>query len=783
MTTALRPPPPAGPDAVVDPYATAATPPPASGVAGPVASPAAPAAQGFGWPGALELGLVAVLCATAGLAFAGAYRFDGGLAASVVLAAVLPVVLAGLVRQRGALPGLMLAGLNVAAFVAVALLVTQTAALSTLVDGLINGWRHLLTSTSPVDPTPDVVLFPVEAVWLAAAVSSALVVRSRTVLAPLVPPFLVFLLALLCGGGGEAGHEAWPQVAGFCASAVLLVASRRGGGREEISTGDPLAIIGRRFLAALPLLALVVLVSFLIGPLLLPDRPAVDLHDHVDESPEPRQALNPVLYFGAARRAVQPGSAAPVYFRVDASAPVERYTLAVLDGYDGQQWQSAGTYRRVGRDLPADPTWNIPTRTIDQRVTVVDLPGYWLPAAQRPRAVVNLDRGPPILYDQRAGILATSRPPKPGRAGVEEGGSRGQQYVVTSSVPDVRDDRLQAARVPVGPEVAPLLALPGDLPAVFRDRAVEQTTTGAPTPYLQAAALERYVRGLGQAEGDKATAGHSAALLEPLLKEPGKVGSPEQKAALYAIMARTIGLPSRVVVGFQPQVPRAGEMDITATEATVWPEVYFADLGWVPFSVTSDQGAKAPDAGSSKDVEVEQAPGIQRPPATLPSDPGMFAPPAEEGASLLTRVLVVVLLVVGAMAVGLLCSAIATTSARRRLHRRRRQAPTPEERIVGAWEDVQDRLVELDVRDTDSLTARELALTGAAVVPGPAAEGLRPLGALANLARYSPWRLAPDQAEVAWRYADAFAGAQKDRLSATQRVKRLFVPRRLQRRH
>jgi hypothetical protein len=70
----------------------------------------------------------------------------------------------------------------------------------------------------------------------------------------------------------------------------------------------------------------------------------------------------------------------------------------------------------------------------------------------------------------------------------------------------------------------------------------------------------------------------------------------------FAMLARSLGIPTRVVVGFvvdpakndpaetsSTSVP--GTITVTAADAQAWPEVLFADAGWIPFDPTPNPGA------------------------------------------------------------------------------------------------------------------------------------------------------------------------------------------------
>ena len=58
----------------------------------------------------------------------------------------------------------------------------------------------------------------------------------------------------------------------------------------------------------------------------------------------------------------------------------------------------------------------------------------------------------------------------------------------------------------------------------------------------------------------------------------------EQFAGAYAVMARAIGLPTRVAVGFTTgEDAGGGQYEVRDANAHAWPEVYFTSLGWLPF--------------------------------------------------------------------------------------------------------------------------------------------------------------------------------------------------------
>lgn len=71
-------------------------------------------------------------------------------------------------------------------------------------------------------------------------------------------------------------------------------------------------------------------------------------------------------------------------------------------------------------------------------------------------------------------------------------------------------------------------------------------------------------------------------------------------ASAFALMARTLGMPARIVVGYLPgvSVPGSGTGDdrvysVISSQLHAWPEVYFDGIGWIEFEPTNSLGAPA----------------------------------------------------------------------------------------------------------------------------------------------------------------------------------------------
>jgi len=77
-----------------------------------------------------------------------------------------------------------------------------------------------------------------------------------------------------------------------------------------------------------------------------------------------------------------------------------------------------------------------------------------------------------------------------------------------------------------------------------------------------------------------------AGLLD-FLSKTGRVGFCQQFAYSMALLARTLGIPSRVVIGYTAGArQRNGTWKVTTSDAHAWPELYFPNAGWLRFEPT-----------------------------------------------------------------------------------------------------------------------------------------------------------------------------------------------------
>ncbi|WP_410816215.1 DUF3488 and transglutaminase-like domain-containing protein [Micromonospora sp. 050-3] len=741
----------------------------------------------------LPLALIG-LTALAGVVLGRVYA--GGLLTWLVVGAATGSVLVSVAARR--LPSWLVAPVSVAAMAGWTLWSLRLAAtraelpgglLEVTADAARNGIPRLLTAMIPVEPTPDTVLVPVVAAWLAGLTGAEVALRTGRVLLGYLPAAGLYAAALYVVGPNA--EPALGSTVVFVAVAALGLATPTrtapGGGdpTAELTPGVRAAVRLRLAASAALGVAVVVGLVALLGPVVAEqvDGRPVDPRRYVeppqvqtlDENPLIRisgWALHPeqkLLDVSTQRPDAPPADAPPEADPATDTARSVRIRLAVLSDYDGVTWRVGATYRNAGRILPAATAARDSTvQTVRQQISVAELSGRLLPAVATPREV----SGARVAYDPASGTLI--RP---------EGLTPGLRYSVTSAEERPDNNLLASANVPAGEEVARVLRVADGVPDPMR-RLATQLAEENGAPFARASAIEQFLAEHYRVVAD-APSGHAYPNLGFFLFGPrnggGQEGTSEQFAAAFAVLGRLSGLPTRVVVGFRT----SGQGPVLAGDAYAWPEVLFDGLGWVAFDplprpndeprpVEEDFRPTPEDPPPSEAPAPTAEPSASPEPAAAPD-----APPGPDGVS--TPVLVAggsggLLLVVGALLLTLL-------AMRRSLTRSRLVGGDPGQRIAGAWREVTDALRLAGRPVGDDLAATEVARyarqtladaragtaggdttadpgavapasgTAAADASSPAVDEL---AALLNQVGFAPGAATPDQAARAAEVATAY---------------------------
>ncbi len=657
--------------------------------------------------------------------------------------------------------------LALAAYLAFALnLAAQHAAvpgdlLTVAAEALGDGIPRLLAALVPVEPQPDTVAVPIVATWLAGLTAMELTARTRRTLVGLTPPVALFAGALWLVGP-SAPRTPWYALA-FAGLAIAALAFT-GRVRTPDSGIDPVTRRALRVRAALaggPGFALILVLVAVAAPPVAQQVGTVPLDPRSLIDPPDLDALdeNPLIRLSG--WALQPQEKL-----LDAELATDsRIRLAVLSDYDGVTWKVGATYRPAGRSLPRPPG-EVAGKPVEQRITIAGLTGKLLPAVSTPSRV----DGVRVAYDQATGTLI--RP---------EGLAEGMAYTVTSqhTTPDV--NLLPGADVPAGSAMSRYLALGPHVPDNI-SRLAQQLGADNGAPYQRALAIEQFLAEHYRLD-PQAPSGHAYPNLNFFLFGPahggGRKGTSEQFSASFAVLARLLNLPSRVVVGF---TARAGSHPVTAGDALAWPEVYFTDLGWVPFHPLPqpNQEAKPLEDEYKPEPEKSEPPESEAPIPTLPpteqsAGPGAAQSRAADGVN--------VALVAGAGGGGLVVLLLAAfivfvLLGRAALRRRRLEEGSPEQRIEGAWLEVGDALRLAGRPAPEHLSAAEVAVhaaDAAAPVRGKhevrlSAPALDELADTVNATMFGAGAAGDAEAEAARSRAVAYIGELKARRSWWRRL-------------
>lgn len=295
-----------------------------------------------------------------------------------------------------------------------------------------------------------------------------------------------------------------------------------------------------------------------------------------------------------------------VMFTVD--APTAAYwRLTTLELFDGRTWRPRGSYRWSNGEIQLSGTsTGISTQVLDQDYRIQQLRGNWLPAAHSPLLV----DGPRVRVDPIRHILR-----------VDDLG-RGDRFKVTSDVPTPTLEDVRSANAGSGAGLDPFLAIARafafDLAEIAREMSNE-----AQSDYERAVAIQDRLRTFTYSLDVPAR--HDGAYIMDFLTT-SQTGYCEQFAAAMALLLRSVGIPSRVAIGFLPGSESAGRFTVTNQEAHAWTEAYFDGIGWLSFEPTPRSEAEPPSytratpATTSPATDADS--GSASPAAGAPSAPG-----------------------------------------------------------------------------------------------------------------------------------------------------------------
>jgi transglutaminase-like putative cysteine protease len=361
-------------------------------------------------------------------------------------------------------------------------------------------------------------------------------------------------------------------------------------------------------------------------------------------------------------------------------------------------------------------------------------------------------------HDQAAALRYN---PATGTAVVTTGLAEGDEVEVDA----VRQQDFSTESLLETPPASMQLPPVSNIPDVVSAKAVELAGP-ATSPIEQLRAIESTLQTTGflsHGAADDAVAsraGQGADRMVELFTRTQLIGDEEQYATAFTLMARSLGYPARVVMGFAPEVADGeGEVTVLGADVTAWSEVAFEGVGWVPFYPTPDETDIPQDQNPKPQSEPQ--PQVRQPPRTDKDDNDLVAGVEVDdsdsdddtlfelpgwviaaGASLLVLLLLIFvpLLLAGAI------------KARRAA--RRRSAAAADASAAGAWDELLDRFSELGYDVPSNLTRRHTAVALGAQATTATSE-LRTVAARSDEAVFSGVEVDRATSDVVWTEAMA----------------------------
>ncbi len=429
--------------------------------------------------------------------------------------------------------------------------------------------------------------------------------------------------------------------------------------------------------------------------------------------------------------------------------------IVALDRFDGAQWKPSE--RRIGEipdQLPAPRGLGPEVRTSTVRTTIQASDAYaqdWLPM--------------PFPAD-RVRLEGKWRFEPEGRTlvGYDKQTTRGLRYTVESLQVRPTAEQLRNAPDPPPALEREYTAIPGTLPDVV-SRTARQVTRGAANDYERAVRLQDWFADEGGFVYDtEVEAGTGVNAISDFLRQ--KEGFCVHFSFAMASMARTLGVPARVAVGFTPGTARGnGAMEVGFQDAHAWPELYFEGVGWTRFEPTPtrgttppyarpdapdpdrDSGEVLPDRNGNDEPTVAPSPSQECTAQQKRSDPecGLAAPLPGSGGSA-EGPSTAALVGIGGAALLLLALLLLPMLLRRRRRSRRLRSrpggtgPEAAEGVLAAWQELLDTGWDYGIVPEDSATPRTAAerLARVGELQPPEAEAVQRIALAVEQVLYAP---------------------------------------------
>jgi transglutaminase-like putative cysteine protease len=369
--------------------------------------------------------------------------------------------------------------------------------------------------------------------------------------------------------------------------------------------------------------------------------------------------------------------------------------------------------------------------------------------------------------------------------------TQGQSYEVITNVPRPTLEQIRAREAGGPDQREGTTALPAEIEPIVGDLALE-VTAGTTNDYDALIALQTWFRSPEfsyslDAPVDEGFDGSGTDAVARFLEV--REGYCIHYASAFALMARTLGMPSRIVVGYLPGSATSDAIQfetvytVSSGQLHAWPEVLFEGIGWVPFEPTNSLGTPTAfsAAGSAPGGADDPSAASPAPSASASADAGRLPDDAEggpNGAEAGATGATVNPLPAFAVVLGILF-ALAIPALIRELRRRQTLTSARDGDAAAAWLAVQDAAIDLGIDVPASETPRALGTRLVQDHGAPAAEMSLLISAIER-ASYAPGgKHAFWQGEAIADAATAVRAAMLAAEDTPRRLLALLVPRSL----
>ncbi|MDE0546034.1 DUF3488 and transglutaminase-like domain-containing protein [Microbacterium sp. C7(2022)] len=434
---------------------------------------------------------------------------------------------------------------------------------------------EIVLGAAPLDPTAALAVLIVGAMGLLAIIVDHVVITARM---PLLASVGIIAVSLIPAIAVDISVDVVSFI--WLAAAILFLLRAETRSREkpaeqsaEKTAGVPATAVG--------IAAIAVVVAVVASPLL--PEPTV----HAGSGVGPGPGIDASLALGDDLR--RPQEVEVLRYTSDATTP-PYLRATTLTRFDGAIWKpdpARTVPLNSGYGLDGvNPPDDVRVAEYLTSVEVINLSSYWLPIPWAATDVTGLE-GDWSVVPANLTVLSQSAT------------TQGQTYTVASEIARPTREQIRQMDAVKGARIGDdTLELPLEMPPIIAELAAE-VTAEATNDYDRLIALQRWFRG-GEFEYsldapvEDGFDGTGVEAVAQFLEV--REGYCVHFASAFALMARTLDMPTRIVVGYLPGGSTGDVQDgqsvysVTSDKLHAWPEVYFDELGWIAFEPTTSLG-------------------------------------------------------------------------------------------------------------------------------------------------------------------------------------------------